>query len=191
MTADTTNSLITITVQGFAVDGVVLERSHADIELELLAPYGDMRLRHSSHIMALARAYVTFDGEHGDQRVRELLQEVYEAALSAYENRTSLGVRWERLSEEVPARRPSRARSQSDLVGLRGESRKLLRSGAITADQHERALKPAASELNDWLMAVEEALDELWSDTPVPPSNSLRRQLMLLIDPSFPQDGLD
>jgi hypothetical protein len=164
-------------------------RTTPDIELELLNPYGDMRLRHSSHIMVLARPYLTFDGEDGDRRVRELLQEVYEAALYVYENRAALGFRWRRLSEALAARCPSRARSESDLVRLRRESRKLLRSGAITAEQHELALKLANNELNDWLMAAEDALDELWRDTPVPPS--LWRQLMLLIDPSFPQDDLD
>ena len=45
MTANTTNTLITITVNAVSVCGAVLERSHADIELELLDPYGDMHLR--------------------------------------------------------------------------------------------------------------------------------------------------
>jgi NAD(P)H-binding len=112
-----------------------------------------------------------------DRRVRELLHEVYEAALYAFEHRTEFGVRWQRLSEEVAARCRSRARSEFDLVRLRGESRKLLRSGAITSEQRERALNLAANELTDWLMAVEDALDELWRDTPVPTSNSLRRHL--------------
>ena len=63
--------------------------------------------------MTIARPLVTFDGEHGDQRVGELLREVYEAARYAFENRDQLRARWLGLSKEVEARCPSRVRSQA------------------------------------------------------------------------------
>ena len=191
MIAHTTNSLITITVRGVYVSGIVVERSPADTELELLDPYGDMPLRHSSHIMAAARPYLSFDGEHGDRRVDELLREVYEAALYAFENKDQLRTRWLGLSEAVAARCSSRVRSESELARLRAESRKLLRSGAISADDHERALRDAADELDEWGIAVEEAVDELYKNSPVSPAYSLRQQLMVLVDPAFPQGGVE
>ena len=182
---------IVIEVSGVSVVGAVVERSPFDLEVALIEPHGGLQVRHSSHIPAFAQRYQTFVGEGGDQRARDLLSEAYESVRYAVDYVAELRLRWRTLYAQVDGRSGSRIRSEGDLSVARAESRKLLRSGTITAEQHQRAVGLATEELREWSTGIENAVDELWDDTPVSPSSSLRHQLMRLVDPTWPQEDAE
>lgn len=184
-------AIITIDISGVRVSGRITEQTHADIEIELLDPYGDLRLQHSAHIPAFARRHQSFDGERGDRRALELLAEMYESAFFVVESRDVLRLRWAELSRQLSDRCGSRVRSRADLAGIRSASRGRLRRGEITAADHEQIVRLAADEWEDWRMAVTDAVDQLFEATPVSPALSLRMQLMQILDPAFEAEALD
>ena len=68
------SKIIKITVDGQAVEGLMTGNSY-DIDIEVTKPF--QNLITGSHIMIQARGHRSFDGQYGDMRALETLENLY------------------------------------------------------------------------------------------------------------------
>jgi hypothetical protein len=70
------HELINVMHNGVRVKGVVTQRTHSDINVEITHPYSGLTT--GRHIPYWCCPYISFLGDYGDKRTRELLIELYE-----------------------------------------------------------------------------------------------------------------
>ena len=127
------SEMITIEVDGVAVEGVIVHRSGADIVVEITAPFSG--LRQSRHLMNLARVAFPdgYLGDRGASTARTLLRDLYEVSLD-------LQIDWYRLrSAVVPYAERVLALLRLDaeeFMRRRRDLRDRLRRGEITNADH-------------------------------------------------------
>lgn len=179
-------SKITINIQAVSVTGRILERTATALEVELLHPFG--RLKDGRSIMSAARPYVSFDGAHGDDVSIEILTDIYRAAAYVDEHLDDLKKRWGVMRLQLDERCHLIVRSYSEYVEERAKSRRMLREGLITSDDHEGWLIELRHHYDEWSLLVGDAVDFLFTESGIDISYDLQVQLMRSIDAAFDLD---
>ena len=179
-------SKITVNIQAVSVTGRILERTATALEVELLHPFG--RLKDGRSVMAAARPYVSFDGAHGDDVFIEILTDIYRAAAYVDEHLHDLKKRWGVMRRQLDERCHLIVRSHSEYVEERAKSRRMLREGLITSDDHEGWLIELRHHYEEWSLLVADAVDFLFAESGIDISYDLQRQLLRRIDLTFEID---
>jgi hypothetical protein len=183
----TTNSTeprkITINVQGVAITGRIVERSAVTLEVELLDPFG--RLTDGRSVISAARPYVSYDDAYGEDVAVQILGDLYRAASFVAAHGEELRHRWAVTRPQLHEGSGTIVRSRAELIEARSKSRRMLREGEITADDHEGWMIELASSWEEYRSLAEDAAYEMFSGLRVDMSLGLLAQIMRHIDPKF------
>jgi len=67
--------VLTIELDGIKVEGLITSRNEIEIHVEITSPFKGHST--SRHISTLASPFISFMGDYGDRKAREMLAELY------------------------------------------------------------------------------------------------------------------
>lgn len=122
--------------EGEEVQGV-MARSPSDLSVQITRPY--VHLATGSHIMYLARPYRSFEGDYGDLRAREMLEELYRLGRYLDEHLEEIEALY-RKKGQARRRHPTED-VQETFKQKRRRLRRELRDGDLTAVEYQQRLE--------------------------------------------------
>ena len=135
----------TTTIDGVEVEYTILHRTSNDFELEITSPF--QNITGGLHIMNLARRHCSFDGEYGDERILQVINNVYGLGRFIAENITYLKEQAVLLDQNVEALTTGSI-TEGEFKEIRRKSRRQLRKGEISERYHQRILRWWKGELD-------------------------------------------
>jgi hypothetical protein len=174
---------ITAEVEGVPIIGRILGRTASTLEVELLHPFG--RLTDSRSIMALAQRYVTYEGLHGGESARAILTNLYRASAFVHAHLDELRSRWAETRKQLDERCNLIVKSRAEFVEERAKSRRMLREGVTSSDDHQRWMITLSNDFEEWTLLVADAVDALFAECGIDLSYDVQAQLMRRVDPTF------
>lgn len=141
------NSKIQIIINDITVESIVLNRTESDIALVITKPYKN--ISGGSHIPYFARAGLSFNGEYGDNRLKQILAKVYELGKFIADRFDDLKNKYEFhfINSGVLSK------NESDIKNYKKkktELKKQFRSGKIDNLEYQKLLNPIQKEKKIW-----------------------------------------
>ncbi len=127
---------ISVTVDGVEVRGVITHRSASDIDVSITSPYRN--ISGGLHIMYLASAVFSFEGQYGDERAEDTLRSIYRIGRFVEQELPGLRERYAAVMAEIDRLNISDVRESQWKRRL--ELRALLRRGEIDARSYQKEL---------------------------------------------------
>lgn len=152
---------IKITVDGVEVEGRIVNRSEADIDITIIKPY--INIFNGLHIPCFGRPYCSYTGEYGDKTAEILLKRTFIFARFLDENKQELKHECQKLQKEIDEISIKKV-VDDDLREERKVSRKKLRQGQISLSDHQKRLSALRKEISQYSFIVWNKTDKFFEN---------------------------
>lgn len=128
-----------IVVDGVEVVGAIVRRTNRYLAVKLIKPYG--RLSTCLAIPLFALPFTSFDGEHGDDDARMLLEGLYRKAVLFDRHAEELRALWGRMKTKLIALQEALANAQDGIAASRRDLRNRFRRGELRQAEYQRCVR--------------------------------------------------
>lgn len=145
---------ISIEIDGVRVEGEILYRSRADIEVRIVAPYRDITTGMHIPYFAMVNPDLDYRKPHGDRTAARLLEELYRFGKHIEDNREQLSVRLAELDAAIENLDPNRFPPENAFLEIRHALRAQLHNGSIDNTVYQQRLGQAKKKVRDRYMEI-------------------------------------
>ena len=140
---------IFIEIDDARVEGEILHRSRADIEVRIVAPYRGIATGMHIPYFAMANPDNDYRKPHGDRTAARLLEDLYRFGKHVEDNREQLSVRLAELDAAIENLDPNRFPPEGAFLAIRRGLRAQMRNGSIDSKEYQRRLGRARKRARD------------------------------------------
>jgi len=168
------------TINGIEVEYKVLHHFSNDFEIEITKPF--QNITGGLHIPYFSRAYHNFDGDHGEECILSVLNNIYELGSHISENITCLKEQVHLLDQNIK-KVSANSITEDEFKEISRKSRKMLRKNEISNSYHQKILRWWKKELDRvWLETEFHYIDPFFEENfPMCVPNDTRKQVLKIL----------